>query len=111
MRNFFNSLDYISLLEASMAEGNKSATMYKLMSKTRHLLGEKEGSLKAYNVISNKKYISDLSYDIRNHVKNNPNLSFKEVLSHFNITYHNYKYYFSDEQKTRAREFLIYKHE
>lgn len=111
MNTFFNSFEYINLLEASIAQGNKSATMYKLMSKTRRLLGDKEGVLKAYNVISNKKYINDLSYDIRNHIKNNPNLSFKEVLNHFNITYHNYKYYFSDEQKARAREFLIHKHE
>ena len=46
MNSFFNSLEYITLLELSAYNGNKSATIYKMMSKSRKLLGEKQGILR-----------------------------------------------------------------
>lgn len=42
VNNFFNSYEYITLLEASAIDGNKSATHYKLMSKTDKYLNKKQ---------------------------------------------------------------------
>jgi hypothetical protein len=48
VNNFFNSLEYISLLEDSAINGNGSA-IFKMHSKTRKLLGEKNSTANTFS--------------------------------------------------------------
>ena len=99
MNSYFNSIDYINQLELSMIDGNKNATMYKLNSKTRLLLGERQGSLKNETVITNKYYVAKLVNEIVDKMQSNKNMSLKKALTLCNVTYHNFKHYFNTTQK------------
>jgi len=105
MNSFFNSFDYINLLEASMAQGNRSATMYKLMSKTRHLLGQNEGVLKNYYVLTNKTHTDRLTKMIVETLINTKYINFKRALEINGVTYHNYKHYFNASQKDLINQY------
>ena len=99
MNSFFKSFEYINLLEASISSGNKSATYYKLNSKTRDLLGERQGSLRNETVITNKNYVDSLVKEIICKLTSNNKLSIKKALALCNVSYHNFKHYFNSTQK------------
>lgn len=100
MNTFFNSIEYISLLESSMINGNKSATMYKMMSKSRNVLGEIQGILKR-EVVSKSNKITD---NVVKMLLDDKKLSIKEALFLCNSTYYDFKTYFSKEERERIYE-------
>ena len=100
MNSFFNSLEYVALLENSISAGNKSATYFKLNSKTRFILGERQGILKA-PIITKSNIITDNIVKVLN---DNKMLSIKEALFICKSTYYEFKTSFKKEEKERIYE-------
>lgn len=100
MNTYFNSLDYITQLELSMSIGNKNATMYKLNTKTRNFLGERQGILRA-QIITKSNIVTD---NVVKLLTDNKMLSIKEALFICKSTYYDFKTYFKKEERDRIYE-------
>lgn len=97
MNSFFNSLEYITLLELSAYNGNKSATVYKMMSKSRKLLGEKQGVLRR-EAITKPNKIAEKVVEL---LGVNKMMSIKTALYKCNSNYYDFKVNFSLEDKNK----------
>ena len=110
VNNFFNSFEYITLLEASAISGNKSATMYKLMSKSRKLLGEKVGVLRnPKDDEANQKLVDEICKVMYENL-----MSFTSACEHLGYTYHFVNKLITEKQRiqisdTRCKFKISYK--